>query len=483
VRGAFRSLGNYNYRVWAAGALVSNVGTWMQRTAQDWLVLAELTHKSATALGIVMALQFGPHALMLPLSGFAADTLDRRKLLIATQAAMGVLALGLGLLTLSGFVRLWHVYLFAFLLGCVSAFDSAARQTFVAELVGEEDLSNAVALNSTSFNAARMIGPALAGVLIAAVGTGWVFLINSLSFVAVLGSLYFLRVDELQRMAKAGRGRGGLIEGFRYVWRRPDIKAILVMLFLIGTFGINFPIFISTMSVGVFHAGASQFGLLTSMMAIGSVAGALLSARREKPGMNVIAAAAGIFGLGFCIAAAMPSYGLFGGALVIIGLSAQTFTTTANSTIQLSTDPDMRGRVIALFLAIAVGATPIGAPFVGWVADRFGPRWALGVGAASGFGALLVALRYFAQRRRSAAAVRDPLALGVVSPFDAGRRVVKQVGADAEPLHQPLLEGGMTLERAVREDVPDVEVGAPQCPADQDGAVAVERIPLRAHQR
>jgi MFS family permease len=483
VKGAFRSLGIYNYRVWAAGALVSNVGTWMQRTAQDWLVLAELTHKSATALGIVMALQFGPHALMLPLSGFAADTLDRRKLLIATQAAMGVLALGLGLLTLSGFVRLWHVYLFAFLLGCVSAFDSAARQTFVAELVGEEDLSNAVALNSTSFNAARMIGPALAGVLIAAVGTGWVFLINSLSFVAVLGSLYFLRVDELQRMAKAGRGRGGLIEGFRYVWRRPDIKAILVMLFLIGTFGINFPIFISTMSVGVFHAGASQFGLLTSMMAIGSVAGALLSARREKPGMKVIAAAAGIFGLGFCIAAAMPSYGLFGGALVIIGLSAQTFTTTANSTIQLSTDPDMRGRVIALFLAIAVGATPIGAPFVGWVADRFGPRWALGVGAASGFGALLVALRYFAQRRRSAAAVRDPLALGVVSPFDAGRRVVKQVGADAEPLHQPLLEGGMTLERAVREDVPDVEVGAPQCPADQDGAVAVERIPLRAHQR
>jgi MFS family permease len=399
VRGAFRSLRNYNYRVWAAGGLVSNVGTWMQRTAQDWLVLAELTHKNATALGIVMALQFGPHALMLPLSGFAADYFDRRKLLMATQAAMGLLALGLGILTISGSVRLWHVYLFAFLLGSVSAFDSAARQTFVAELVGEEDLSNAVGLNSTSFNAARMIGPAAAGVLIAAVGSGWLFVINAASFVAVLCSLFLLRVDQLHRSAKAIRGRGGLIDGFRYVWQRPDIKAILLMLFLIGTFGINFPIFISTMAVGVFHAGASQFGLLTSMMAIGSVTGALLSARREKPGMPVIVAAAAVFGFGFCIAAAMPGYALFGGALVIIGLSAQTFTTTANSTIQLSTEPEMRGRVIALFLAIAVGATPIGAPFVGWVADTFGPRWALGVGAASGFGAVIVAIRYFAKHR------------------------------------------------------------------------------------
>jgi MFS family permease len=244
-----------------------------------------------------------------------------------------------------------------------------------------------------------MIGPAVAGVLIAAVGSGWLFVINAASFVAVLCSLFSLRTEQLHRSVKATRGRGGLVEGFRYVSRRPDIKAILVMLFLIGTFGINFPIFISTMAVGVFHAGASQFGLLTSMMAVGSVAGALLSARREKPRMPVIVAAAAIFGFGFCIAAAMPSYGLFGCALVIIGLSAQTFTTTANSTIQLSTEPEMRGRVIALFLAIAVGATPIGAPFVGWVADAFGPRWALGVGAASGFGAVIVAVHYLAKHR------------------------------------------------------------------------------------
>ena len=397
---AFRSLRSYNYRVWAAGALVSNVGTWMQRTAQDWLVLAELTHKSATALGIVMALQFGPLALMLPFSGFAADYFDRRKLLIVTQATMGLLALGLCVLTLSGLVRLWHVYVFAFLLGCVSAFDATARQTFVAELVGEEDLSNAVGLNSTSFNAARMIGPAIAGFMIAAVGTGWVFLINALSFVGVMCSLFALRVDSLHRQARDGRdGAGGLLEGWRYVWRRPDIKAILLMLFLIGTFGINFPIFISTMSVGVFHTGASEFGLLSSMLAIGSVTGALLSARRERPGLRVITAAAGIFGAGFCLAAAMPNYGLFGCALIIIGLSAQTFTTTCNVNLQLSTDPNMRGRVIALFLAIAVGATPIGAPLVGWVADTLGPRWALMVGAASGFAAVAVALRYLAKHR------------------------------------------------------------------------------------
>jgi MFS family permease len=400
VLGAFRSLRSYNYRVWAAGALVSNVGTWMQRTAQDWLVLTELTHKNATALGIVMALQFGPLALMLPLSGFAADYFDRRKLLIATQASMGLLALALSVLTLSGLVRLWHVYLFAFLLGCVSAFDSTARQTFVAELVGEEDLSNAVGLNSTSFNAARMIGPAIAGFMIAAVGTGWVFLINAVSFIGVLCSLFALRTDRWYRHARDSRGgAGGLLEGWRYVWRRPDIKAILLMLFLIGTFGINFPIFISTMSVGVFHTGASEFGLLSSMLAIGSVAGALLSARRERPGLRVIAVAAGTFGVGFCLAAVMPNYGLFGCALIIIGLSAQTFTTTCNVNLQLSTDPNMRGRVIALFLAIAVGATPLGAPLVGWIADTLGPRWALAVGGASGFAAVAVAIRYLAKHR------------------------------------------------------------------------------------
>ena len=409
MKSTFRSLRGFNYRVWAGGALVSNVGTWMQRIAQGWLVLTQLTDNNATAMGILMALQYGPHLLLLPLTGFAADHLDRRKLLIATQAAMGALAFGLGILTITGLVQLWHVYVFAFALGCVTAFDSPARHTFVAELVGEADLSNAVALNSTSFNAARMIGPAIAGTLIASVGSGWVFLINGASFVAVLCSLALLRVSELHVQNRAVRTRGSMVEGFRYVWQRPDLKAIILMLFLIGTFGLNFQLFISTMSVKVFHAGASQYGLLTSVMAIGTIAGALLAAGREKPHFALLAVGAAMFGVGCTLAALAPNAWLFGMALVVIGVSALTFTNSTNSLMQLSTEPAMRGRVMAIRLAIAIGCTPIGAPIVGWIADRFGPRWSLGVGAAAGFAAAIVGLHYLRKYRN------------LTVRFDAGR--------------------------------------------------------------
>ncbi len=399
-QGAFRSLGTFNFRVWAIGTLVSNIGTWMQRTAQDWLVLTQLTHNNATAVGVVMALQFGPLLLMLPFTGLAADHLDRRKLVIATQSLLGVLALGLGILTVTGSVRLWHVYVFAFLLGCVAAFDSPARQTFLSELVGEEKLSNAVALNSTSFNIARTIGPAAAGFLIAAVGTGWVFLINAASFIAVLTSIGLLRPNELHRNAKPPRARGGLVQGFVYVGRRPDLKTVMCMLFLIGTFGLNFPIFITTMSVNVFHTGAGQYGLAASLLATGSVIGALLAARRIKPGIPLLLKSSALFGLGCALAALAPEYLSFCLALIVVGLAAQTLTTSTNSFIQLATDPSMRGRVIALFLAIALGGTPLGAPVVGRVADRFGPRWALGVGALSGVAAALVAAWYLGWARR-----------------------------------------------------------------------------------
>ncbi|MGX4768992.1 MFS transporter [Bradyrhizobium guangdongense] len=396
--GTFRSLRNYNYRVWAAGALVSNTGTWMQRAAQDWLVLTELTRHNASAVGIVMALQFGPQLLLMPWTGFAADHFNQRRLLVATQATMGGLALVLGLLTVTGLVQLWHVYVFAFLFGCAAAFDAPVRQTFVAELVGDGELPNAIALNSTSFNAARMVGPAMAGIVIASIGTGWAFLLNAASFMAVLCSLALLRTSELRPNARAHRAQGVMTEGFRYVWSRRDLRAIMIMLFLIGTFGLNFPIFISTMAVSVFHTDARGFGLLSSTMAVGTISGALLAAGRAQPRFVSLLLGAATFGAGCTLAALAPSYWLFAGSLVLIGVAALTVTNTSNAMMQLSAEPRMRGRVMALRLGVALGGTPIGAPIVGWVADHLGPRWALGVGATAGFAAALVAVRAMSAR-------------------------------------------------------------------------------------
>jgi MFS family permease len=391
MKNTFRSLKSYNFRLWTAGGLVSNIGTWMQRVAQDWLVLTQLTDHDASALGIVMGLQFAPQLLLLPWTGSAADRLNQRKLLMLTQATMGVLALVLGTLTIAGLVRLWHVYLFAFLSGSAAALDAPVRQTFVAEMVGDADLPNAVALNSTSFNAAQMIGPAVAGLLIAKVGIGWAFLLNGFSFATVLLSMSFFRLSELRSCARAHRSASGFLDGLRYVWSKSDLRAILLMLFLIGTFGLNFPIFISTMAVSVFHSDARGFGLLSSIMAVGTLAGALFAAGRQNPGVASLLAGAGVFGLGCTLAAVAPGYWWFGAALTVIGAASVIFTNGTNSIMQLSTEPAMRGRVMALRVGIALGGTPVGAPIVGWVANHYGPRWALSLGAGAGFTAALVA--------------------------------------------------------------------------------------------
>ncbi len=397
----FRSLRSYNFRVWSAGALVSNVGAWMQRIAQDWLVLTALTHHDARAVGLVTALQFAPQVLLLPWTGWAADHLDRRRLLFATQSIMGALALGLGFLTMSGLVRAWQVDVFAVLLGCASAFDQPARQTFVAEMVGEEDLSNAMGLNSTSFNASRLVGPAVAGLLIAAVGPGWVFIMNGASFLAVLASLAVLRGDDLHRRDRPQRERSGFLDGLRYVRGRPDLQVLLLMLLVFGALGLNFAIFISTMATSVFHAGADGFGLLTSAMAIGSVAGALLAARRERPSLALIVVGASVFGAAYAAAAVSSTYALFGLALVVVGAASQTVTTSTISLVQLSTEPAMRGRVTALLLTVALGGLPLGAPLVGWVASTFGPRWAVGAGALAGFATAAIGAGNLLRGRRA----------------------------------------------------------------------------------
>lgn len=399
MKATFGAFGSFNYRLWAAGSLISNIGTWFQRIAQDWLVLTEMTSHNAAAVGIVMALQTGPTLLLLPLTGYAADHFDRRKLLIIAQAAMGALALGLGLLVILGVAKLWHVYVFAVLFGSVSAFEMPARQTFGRELVGEEGLAKAVSMNATIFNLARMIGPAIAGLLIAALGTGWGFIANAASFGASLLALIFLRVHALHKTDRAAARRGGFADGFRYVLKRPDLRAVILMTFLVGTFGLNFPLFISTMSVGIFHGDADQFGLFMSIMAIGSIAGALLAGSWDRPELVHLLATAMIFACGFALAAIAPSYWLFGLALVVLGAASVGFTTTTSSFAQLATEPAMRGRVMAIRLAVGLGGTPIGAPIVGWIANAFGPRWAGAVGAAAGLAAAAVGIHFLVKHR------------------------------------------------------------------------------------
>ncbi|MFD5863361.1 MFS transporter [Agromyces sp. NPDC127015] len=388
----FRSLSHVNYRIWFIGALVSNVGAWMQATAQNWVVLTELSDNDAFAVGITMALQFAPQLLLVPVTGLIADRFDRRKILMCTQTALMLLALGLGALLIFGHAQLWQLYVFAGLLGIVNAIDNPARQTFVTDLVSSTDMSNAVALNSASFNTARLIGPAVAGVLIVLVGSGWVFIINALTFVAVLAALAMLKGKKLKRMPRASRERGAFVAGFRYVWSRPDLVVVFVIVFLVGAFGMNFPIFSSTMAVE-FGRGAGEYGLLNSILAIGSLAGALLAARRERARMRVVILAAAGFGVAAAISAVMPTFALFAASTVLIGFAAVTMLTTANGYVQTTTDPALRGRVLALYFAILSGGTPIGAPIVGAVANSWGPRWGLGVAAiAAGVAALIGAI-------------------------------------------------------------------------------------------
>ncbi|HSK25693.1 MAG TPA: MFS transporter [Jiangellales bacterium] len=377
----FRSLRIRDYRLFWSGMAVSNVGTWMQRVAQDWLVLV-LSGGSGAALGITTGLQFLPFLLVAPFGGLLADRLPKRYLLMGTNAFMGALAVLLGVLSITGIAQVWHVYVLAFLLGVGTALDNPARQSFVADIVGTDDVANAVALNSASFNAARMVGPATAGLLIAAFGPGPVFLVNALTFAGPLVALALMRgagavvTDTVQR-------RPGMIrDALRYVRRRPDIVGVLAILFFVGTFGLNFQLTTALMATEVFGLGAGAYGLLGSIMAIGSLAGSLLAARRGRPRRRVVVGAAVAFGLLEIAAGLMPTYWLFALSLVPVGMAALTFITTANAYVQTSVSPAVRGRVMALYLMVFMGGTPLGAPVIGWVGEQFGARWSVAGGGA-----------------------------------------------------------------------------------------------------
>ena len=375
----FSSLSIYNYRVYFAGALVSNVGTWMGRVAQDWLVLTQLTDNDPIALGVVTGLQFAPMVLLAPWAGMVADRFRKRRILFATQSMLAVTSLLTGVLVVTGVVQLWHVYLLALLQGLATAIDNPARQTFVSEMVPRTSLANAVSLNSASFNAARILGPGVAGLVIAAVGTGPAFFVNTLSFVAVLLALTQMKT-ELLRPAPRSRGKGQIRDGLRYVKGRPDIILIMVLVFVLGTFGMNFQLTTALMATQQFHKGAGEYGLLGSIMAIGSLSAALLSARRPRPRLRILLVALAGFVVSSGAAAVAPSYVWFAVLLVPVGLSALTVLTSANSMVQLGVDAHMRGRVMALYMAIFMGGTPLGAPVIGWIGATWGPRWTILVG-------------------------------------------------------------------------------------------------------
>ena len=380
----FRSLAHPNYRLYFAGSLVSNIGTWMQRVAQDWLVLT-IPGNGGTALGITTGLQFLPVLLLSPYAGVVADRFSKRRLLQVTQSVMALAALALGVIAAMGVAETWHVYLLAFVFGIGAAFDGPARQSFVSELVGTDDVANAVSLNSAAFNSARMIGPGLAGLLIGLGGggmqaTGWVILVNAVSYLAVILQLHRMDQEALHSPRPAARTPGMLRAGLAYVRSQPKMLMILVLVFFVGTFGMNFQITSALMATEVFGKGAEEYGVLGSVLAIGSLTGALVAAGRTRVRLRLVLGAAVAFGTVEIAAGLMPSYLTFVLLCPLLGFSVITVLNSCNSLLQIESDPLMRGRVMAIYMTIVMGGTPLGAPFIGWIGEEFGARWTLVVG-------------------------------------------------------------------------------------------------------
>ncbi|MHB2022724.1 MAG: MFS transporter [Mycobacteriales bacterium] len=375
----FSSLRVRNYRLFASGQAVSLTGSWMQRVAQDWLVV-QLSHGSGTALGITTGLQFLPLLLLSLYGGTLADRHSKRRILLFTQTAMGLLAGVLAILDFAGVVSLWQVFVLAFALGIATAVDTPTRQAWVVELVGREQITNAVSLNSATFNTARIIGPAVAGLLIEKVGTATVFALNAASFLAVIVGLLMIREAELHSGVRQPKRAGQLREGLAYVRARPELYLPLVLVGVIGTLGMNFQMTLALMARDVFHRQAGSYGLLSTMLAVGALGGALHSARRPRPRQRLLVWSGIAFGALETLTALMPSYDWLMVMLVPTGVAMLILSTAANSTMQLGTSAAMRGRVMALYSLVFMGGTPIGAPLVGWIGQVSGARYSLLVG-------------------------------------------------------------------------------------------------------
>ncbi len=385
----FHSLGYRNFRLWFTGNIIASTGTWMQRVAQDWLVLTILTDHSGFQMGVVTALQFLPLLFLSPWAGVVADRVNRRRLLQGTQTTTGVLGLILGTLVMTGTAELWHVYVLALLGGVASTLDSPARQAFVSELVPADSLPNAVGLNSTAFNTARLIGPAVSGLVIQWVGIGWVFFINALLFAAPVVALASMRSSELVPQVRVPRRKGQVREGMSYVRGRPDIILILAVVSVVSALGMNFQLTSALMATEVFGKQAGEYGILGSFMAIGALAGSLLAARRRLPRLRMIVISAALYGACEIVLGLAPSYEAFALLSVPTGLAMLTMITSANAAIQISTPEEMRGRVMALYAMIFMGSTPIGSPIIGWIGEAWGARWSILVG---GIASLVVAV-------------------------------------------------------------------------------------------
>jgi MFS family permease len=393
----FRSLRTRNYRLYFFGQIVSLTGTWMQSVGQAWLVL-ELTG-SGVALGATAALQFAPILLAGPWGGVIADRVDKRRLIVWTQAAAAALALTLGLLTLFHVVRLWMVLVLALLLGVVNLVDMPARQSFVIEMVGAEDVANAVSLNSVVVNGARVIGPAVAGLLIATIGIAPCFLINAGSYLAVIAGLLAMDSTTLKRTRPVPRGPGQLRAGLRYAWSRPELRVPLLMMAVVGTLAYNFSVILPLLVQETFGAGAGSYGVLFSFMGIGAVLGGLVIATRSRATPPLLVGSALGLGGAIGLAAVAPNLGLVALAMLPVGVASTAFIATSNSLLQLGASSEMRGRVMALFALVFLGSTPIGGPLMGWIAERFGPRTSLAVAAVATVLVGLAGLRRLRGRR------------------------------------------------------------------------------------